>query len=275
MTKKPSTKRRTPTKKVGIDEIKRQLAAAKLENSNLKRQLSAEPSPLGKRWTESADEADSYTLDNSAGTIEKVDQGEGEQPLYKISVGEKLAFFIDIAEAAEKGELWVDGPRKAIHNPTSISHRYESGEEEIQQGEVRHMKSTGPASEALEDASVIQVDRRYSSSKMQELAFMEEEVEVLIHESTNEKDIPIPCFYNDGISQYFIRGKQQTVKRKFLEQIARCHITIYTQELYKDSQDNNAYRHIPHTTLAYPFQVITDRNPRGADWLRGIQQQGT
>jgi len=274
-------------KKTNVADLKRQIIAFKLENSNLKLENSnlrqrddavELVSPLCDRWEQVPGEVESgmpiYTLDGDAGTISKIDQGNG-QTLYEIEVGAKTAFFGDIVDAAEQGERWAGGySRDAQHNPVSISQRYESAEELMPQADPRNMKSTGPANESLEALNFQDVPRRYSASKMEELAFMEEEVLILVHESTNPIDIPIPCFQNDGLSQYFIRGKEQSVKRKFLEQIARCKVTSYTQELYQDASGADTYRQVPHTTLAFGFEVIEDRSPKGRDWLRGIQQEG-
>ena len=44
-------------------------------------------------------------------------------------------------------------------------------------------------------------------------------------------------------------------------------------ELTKTAKGNRAVRNIPSTSLAYPFQVLRDENPRGRDWLRQILAQ--
>jgi len=146
--------------------------------------------------------------------------------------------------------------------------------QEVGQGHPRELRSTGDSSEALDRFEVDTVDKAIPADKMAELAFAEEKILVRVHETTDETAMPIPCVQNDGRSQYFVRGQDQWVKRKFVEILARCKITTYTQEMYKDGAGNDGYRQIPHTTLMYPFSVMQDKNKRGSEWLNNILMEG-
>lgn len=291
-TPKPQRKR----KKVSVAELQRQIRALKEDVAN-KDQIIAGmqeeqeaglvelTSPLSDRWDAVLGEVETglpiYYLDgdedDNSGNICEVDQGEG-RVLYQVEVGAKTAYFDDIEDAGEQGERWVDGPKfrnYAIDRPTAFNTaRVESNEQQIGQDRPREMRSTGPASEALDPLDIQPVQKVYSKDKMDMLAFMEQELEVIVHDTTNEQDIPIPCFQNDGITQYFIRGQAQTVKRKFVEVLARCKKTSYTQEMYVDASGADAYRQVPHTVLMYPFAVNRDPDPRGAAWLKQILSEG-
>jgi hypothetical protein len=103
-------------------------------------------------------------------------------------------------------------------------------------------------------------------------AFMEEQVLVRIHESTDpnaEKIIPV---YNDGIPQHFIRGQWTVCKRKFAEVLARAKpYSIATPEITDGNGDRTtAIRKT--TALRYPFEM-QDKNPRGQAWLHMIAQE--
>lgn len=100
-----------------------------------------------------------------------------------------------------------------------------------------------------------------------ELAFFEELVEVEVHESTDPNAEPIVDLYCNGVSQRFIRGVPQVVKRKYVQILATAKPqTISTKTAVEG--DNVVNRITRHAALRYPFRVIRDDNPKGADWLR-------
>lgn len=233
--KNPARKRRAPT----AASLKRELAAVKQENRNLKAQ---EP-----QMAQNPDlaEANPGLRDVNPGLVE--DHMTEERP-------------------PKETDLFMDAKNnRFVLNPT-----FETEEQTVGQDRPREMKSTGPAKESLESSSIEGVDRPVSKEKLAMLAFMEEVLIVMVHDTTNERDIPVPPVWNDGRAQYFIRGVEQKVKRKFIEVLARAKKTSFTQEMYKDAMGNDGYRQIPHTALAYPFSVLHDPHPRGKDWLKSI-----
>lgn len=104
------------------------------------------------------------------------------------------------------------------------------------------------------------------------LAFNEELVEVIVHESTDKNAEPVVDLYCNGVPQRFVRGRVQTVKRKYLEILARARITAMTTDVQIQG-DNVMNRINKHTALRYPFSVQRDANPTGAAWLRKILQE--
>jgi hypothetical protein len=146
--------------------------------------------------------------------------------------------------------------------------------QQIGQDRPRVMKTTGPAKDSLEPSVIEAVPNPLTKNKADILKFMEDVLTVQVHDSTDPNDDPYPCVWNGGISQYFIRGKEQQVKRKFVEVLARAKRTTYTQELFKDGAGNDTYRQIPHTAPRWPFSVLVDPHPRGRDWLKQVLAEG-
>lgn len=102
------------------------------------------------------------------------------------------------------------------------------------------------------------------------LAFMEEPVTVLVHESTQDNDIPLVDVYVNGVAQFFPRGEPVTCKRKYVEGLARAkptHVTTDVRERNSENPQNIVNR---RSSLRYPFSVIEDKNPNGSAWLRKI-----
>jgi hypothetical protein len=112
--------------------------------------------------------------------------------------------------------------------------------------------------------------------KAARLAFMEEPVKILVHESSDPNDPdPSPLLRVNGRNQYIIRGTEQTVRRKYVEVLARARKTGYTQSIRHDQVTGNVHQKMnPRTALRYPFSVIEDRNPNGSAWLRKILAEG-
>ena len=109
-----------------------------------------------------------------------------------------------------------------------------------------------------------------------EMAFMEEPVSIIVHESTDQNDPdPNPLLQVNGRTQYIVRGREQVVRRKFVEVLARAKKTGYTQSMRHDPVTGNVYQSMnPRTALRYPFSVIEDKNPKGHAWLRKVLAEG-
>lgn len=113
------------------------------------------------------------------------------------------------------------------------------------------------------------------SAHAQELIFNEEFVEVMLHESTDDNaENPVFTACN-GVSQYFYRGQPQSVRRKFVAILASCKEHSVSTPEYT-AQDGSRAMGIRRTSsLKYPFSIISDPNPRGAAWLKGLLQSQT
>lgn len=121
------------------------------------------------------------------------------------------------------------------------------------------------------EAGIEQPNTKGFDAYAAELAFMEEPVKILLHESTDENAEPIVDLYCNGTPQRLIRGMEQVVKRKYVQILCNARQTsIKTQTGVQG--DNVVSRVNKHTAVRYPFSVIEDRNPKGAPWLRAQLQ---
>lgn len=117
-------------------------------------------------------------------------------------------------------------------------------------------------------------DGPQNKDKLDALAFNEEIVTIMVHESTDENaENPIEVGVN-GRKQFFIRGREQEVKRKFVEVLARAKVTNYRQNV-NASDPQVVNRMVASTALRYPFTLLADPNRQhgGQAWLRKIIQQ--
>lgn len=129
-----------------------------------------------------------------------------------------------------------------------------------------------------QDGELIQVETRKldedaMKTKVDTLAFMEEKVTVEIHEVTEENaDHGFPVSVN-GETEIFFRGQQKTVKRKFVEGLARARKTGYKCLERRTADGGIEYYYPSHTGLRFPFSVVHDPNPKGIDWLKHTLRQ--
>lgn len=108
------------------------------------------------------------------------------------------------------------------------------------------------------------IDRDY----MAQLAFNEEPVTIRINTTTSKTDASVPAVYVNGRSQFFIRGVPITVRRKFVEGLARAK-TMMVETVQNNNVDGGM---IARTSqLRYDFTLIEDKNPRaGHEWLQKL-----
>lgn len=159
--------------------------------------------------------------------------------------------------------------RQQASRPATLrSPMIEPMEQKIGQDHPRVMKSTGPASESLEPALIQVVDRPVDPEKIAMLAFMEELVEVHIHTTSDKEADQVFEIFNNGQREVFKRGEVKTVKRKFVNELAMRKVTTYAQVEKLDESGTRTYVNVPSTALRYPFSVVRDDHPRGADWLK-------
>lgn len=165
---------------------------------------------------------------------------------------------------------------KAPVTPTVIvkgSNASEPMEQTIGQDNPRMLNTTGDARSSLEPALIEPVDRPLDAldpEKLAMLKFMEDDITIHIHSSNNKEDEQIFEFFNNGRRETFRRNEQKTVKRYFVDMLARAKTTNYTQDTVTDAQGVKQIKNIPHTGLRYPFSVVSDPHPLGRDWMRAV-----
>lgn len=136
-----------------------------------------------------------------------------------------------------------------------------------------HISVTGEAK--LSQDAIEVVDGPGFKEKADALAFNEEVVTVVVHTTDDENaENPIEVGVN-GRKQFFMRGVEQKVRRKYVEVLARAKVTKYAQNIKaSDPQEFNRMR--PTTALRYPFSLIHDPNTAkgGQAWLSKILAEG-
>lgn len=120
--------------------------------------------------------------------------------------------------------------------------------------------------EGIEVVPAVAVD-----SYAAELAFMEEPVEIEVHESNDPNAEPIVDLYCNGIPQRIVRGQPITVKRKYVQILAGARQVSMSTDTRVQGEDV-INRVSKRSALRYPFSVVRDDNRKGRDWLRQALQ---
>ena len=104
------------------------------------------------------------------------------------------------------------------------------------------------------------------------------DLEKFMHEPVTVRILPVPGLPKTvpitlnvcGVPQHVFPGINQTIRRKYVEVLARAVRTDYEQD-----EKMMIEGLLPYATSmpAYAFTVVRDDNPRGMDWLADIQRQ--
>ena len=149
----------------------------------------------------------------------------------------------------------------------------ETDELPVGQQKPRIMKSTGPASIAIEEPELPEAEMVIDQEWADNMAFNAEKVTFVVNESTEAGvDNPVICG-NSGNARQFWRGIEYTEERRFLESLMRAKITRYSQRKVVDPQGIESYQQIPHTACRYDIRVLHDPHPKGHEWLKSIRLQ--
>jgi len=127
--------------------------------------------------------------------------------------------------------------------------------------------------EIHDGGGVIEQASEVDIRKVAELsAFMHEKLVVYVHPGMTSGDLPVIVVTVNGTNQPIIRGRQQTIRRKYVESLARSRITNYEQATPDSSKPENIQM-IPNSSPTYPFSVYEDPNRLGPAWLEAIMSQ--
>lgn len=100
-------------------------------------------------------------------------------------------------------------------------------------------------------------------------AFMNELVTVMVHSTTDENQPPHIIVNCNGTNQPIMRGVPMQIKRKYVEILARMKETKYTQVTPNPAAPDVSEMRA-RSGLAYPFDLVEDKNPRGRAWLQNV-----
>ena len=113
------------------------------------------------------------------------------------------------------------------------------------------------------------------NEKAEKLKFMEEPVTIFLQEAGNAAEEPSVYVAVNGEpalphQPWLLRGREYTVKRKFVEVLARARTTTYTQPFQHDREPDRVNIFRPHSSMRYPFMIVEDANPRGRAWAKAL-----
>lgn len=139
----------------------------------------------------------------------------------------------------------------------------------VGKGAVKSIPATGKA-EVISESELV-ITTNLEKSYADQLAFLEEPVEVMVAEPQDEKESNLVQLFVQGRSQMIIPGQPIVIKRKYLEVLARAKQIRYKPVVkINDLTGAPINMMIPRLVLRYNFSVIQDKNPKGAEWLRRI-----
>ena len=127
--------------------------------------------------------------------------------------------------------------------------------------------------------TVVEADRVEpvtTNADLEELIRKEKEAEAFANElvtiriaKTTDKNKPDHVILSvNGKTQVVVAGRKQTVRRMYLEVLARMWESAYEQKQHAIELDR--YEMLETPALVYPFEVLNDANPKGAAWLEHI-----
>ena len=114
---------------------------------------------------------------------------------------------------------------------------------------------------------VAPVDPKIHKNYLADLAFMEEEIEIMVHEDVNPNAENPVIAGNNGRTVIFPRGVPVRCKRKFVDSLIVKHTNVTTNETVTHNNEKSfAVKQV--SAMKYPFTIIQDKNKKGAEWLR-------
>lgn len=102
---------------------------------------------------------------------------------------------------------------------------------------------------------------------MAALAFMEETMEIIVQETADENAENPVTVGNGGTFAQFFRGVPTVTKRKFVDSLIVKTGRVSTPE-YINGAGERARSIKQISAHKYPFMVVSDKNPRGTEWLK-------
>ena len=141
------------------------------------------------------------------------------------------------------------------------------------------------------DPDVLKVEQLPKQHQLQELAFGEEPVRILIHRS-GEKNPPqtteliavngkkAEMLFKNGWVEigYLPRGYAFYTKRKYVEQIAHTiSISVRTRVVEDFNEESGPARWKNYAdrdaAQVFPFSIVEDKSPRAAEWIERLMLQ--
>lgn len=135
--------------------------------------------------------------------------------------------------------------------------------------------SIDPADVGVGRGDIEVIDRPLNADKLETERFMQDMLTIIVHDSNDDADDEIVETWVNGRAQRFLRGREQQVRRCYVEALARSKRTTYKQKLDHRLGEAGFNMMHPHHALRYPFSVISDPSPKGREWLVNVLAQRT
>lgn len=176
-----------------------------------------------------------------------------------------------LAATAAAAALSTAAPSQASNYVAAPTGQTLASEMDIGSGPARVMSSTGPARESLAPNKLVKVSEQPMDQEwLDMMAFMEEDVEIRIAQTSDKNAEPVFEITINGKLELFRRGETKTVKRYFVDRMMRMKETRYEQKEVFDSEGIRQYVHNPVTSLKYDFAITRDDNPHSKAWQRAV-----
>lgn len=152
-------------------------------------------------------------------------------------------------------------PNQAKNTPRVLTATIETAEQPLGHT-VRRGAGVG------EPTLVAVADRMPDPEQVAMLAFMEELVTIRPATSTDKNAEQVFEITINNRTELFKRGVPKTVRRCYVDLMARLKVTSYTQREVLNPEGIKQVLNDPHTALKYDFSMVEDRNPLGESWLK-------
>lgn len=122
-----------------------------------------------------------------------------------------------------------------------------------------------------EPEEILLVDTAPEADYMAEVSFMEEPVTIRIERSAEKFAPQLLDFYVNGKVEWIPVGRPWTLRRKYVEVIARSqpYDVRTTTVKHEDREENKIQR---FNVTKYPFSIIQD-SPRGMQWIQRVMAE--
>lgn len=281
MTDKPNGRKGT-RRKPSDGQLKQQLGAERSENDALRAEVEELRRRLEGREPESlvvagvdmdqdppADDGDEEDYQDKVSFAGVRDEMPGEKP----AIPEKKSSYTydELMELAAQHQR-----RKANSNIHVKNHQHAIEASEMYRGDESAVEG---GQDQYDNVKLIKVAKDFDPKnpamveKHANELFMRDKLLVKILD-THEKNADPRFFVSvNGQSVVFVRGQQKWVPRYIVEGLARAKPIAYGNEEYTTQEGIRAVRHPKQIGLRYPFTVLSDPHPRGADWLAHVIAQ--
>lgn len=119
-------------------------------------------------------------------------------------------------------------------------------------------------------AGIDVVDKPLPKDKLDMEAFMNEPITIVVNPPNDPDEPMLVQVAVNGVNQFIPRGEPISVKRKYVEVLARAKRTDFAQTLDERLGEQGFNKVRSMHSLRFPFSVVADPNPNGAPWLTAV-----